>query len=331
MPVFADTIFLPTLLDKNTLYQPQIAQCSLRYIFINKVMPIFTNLHGKYFVILPKTYWVSIVMKKTFSTPRRRLIVLIATALTTMLIAIGLPTLTPTNVEAQSNTNLLISAAASLKDVLEEIKPLYQQSQPNVKISYNFGASGALQQQIEQGAPADIFISAAKKQVDALEQKNLLLPGTRTIIAKNRLVLIVPSNVSGVSSFYNLKDAKVKKIAIGEPRSVPAGQYAQQVLEKLKIWEAVKPKLVYANNVRQVLASVESGNADAGLVYVTDAKISKNAKVVVAADEKYHSAIIYPLAVVKRSKNPDVAKNFSQFLSSNQAKNIFKKYGFILP
>jgi molybdate transport system substrate-binding protein len=270
-------------------------------------------------------------MKKPFSANKIRLMIFIATALTTMLIAIGLPTLTPTAVEAQSNTNLLISAAASLKDVLEEIKPLYQQSQPNVKISYNFGASGALQQQIEQGAPADIFISAAKKQVDALEQKNLLVPGTRTVIAKNRLVLIVPNNVFGVSSFYNLKDAKVKKIGIGEPRSVPAGQYAQQVLEKLKIWESVKPKLVYANNVRQVLASVESGNADAGLVYVTDAKISKNTKVVVAADEKYHSPIIYPLAVVKRSKNPDAAKSFSQFLSGNQAKGIFKKYGFILP
>ncbi|MEO3703766.1 molybdate ABC transporter substrate-binding protein [Trichormus azollae] len=270
-------------------------------------------------------------MKRTFSTKRRRLMILIATALATMLIAISLPNLTPTAVEAHSNTNLLISAAASLKDVLEEIKPLYQQSQPNVKIIYNFGASGALEQQIEQGAPADIFISAAKKQVDALEQKNLLVPGTRTVIAKNRLVLVVPNNVSGMSSFYNLKDTKVKKIAIGEPRSVPAGQYAQQVLEKLKIWELVKAKLVYTNNVRQVLASVGSGNADAGLVYITDAKICKNAKVVVAADEKYHSAIIYPLAVVKRSKNPDKAKNFSQFLSSDQAKGIFKKYAFILP
>ncbi|MBK1990307.1 molybdate ABC transporter substrate-binding protein [Sphaerospermopsis aphanizomenoides BCCUSP55] len=267
--------------------------------------------------------------KALFSVKRRKLILSIATALTTMLIAIGLPTLTSIPVVAQSNTNLLVSAAASLKEVLEEIKPLYQQSQPNVNISYNFGASGALQQQIEQGAPADIFISAAKRQVDALEQKNLLVPGTRNIIAKNRLVLVVPKNVAGVSSFYNLKDAKIKKIAIGEPRSVPAGQYAQQVLEKLKIWESVKPKLVYANNVRQVLASVESGNADAGLVYVTDAKIAKNIKVVVAADEKYHSPIIYPLAVIKRSKNVDAAKKFAQFLSSDQVKAIFKKYGFI--
>jgi molybdate transport system substrate-binding protein len=275
-------------------------------------------------------------MNKNFSQSslpikRRKLLVLIATALATLLLVMGLPILTSSPVSAQSNNNLLISAAASLKEALEEIKPLYQQSKPNVNINYNFGSSGALQQQIEQGAPADIFISAAKKQVDALEQKGLLVPGTRNIIAKNRLVLVVPKNVVGITSFYSLKDAKVKKIAIGEPRSVPAGQYAQQVLEKLKIWSEIKSKLVFANNVRQVLASVESGNADAGLVYITDAKISDKVKVVVTADEKYHSPIIYPLAVVKRSKNVDAAKEFSQFLSSNQAKSVFKKYGFILP
>jgi molybdate transport system substrate-binding protein len=269
--------------------------------------------------------------QSNFPIKRRKLLVLIATALATLLLVMGLPILTSSPVSAQSNNNLLISAAASLKEALEEIKPLYQQSKPNVKINYNFGSSGALQQQIEQGAPADIFISAAKKQVDALEQKGLLVPGTRNIIAKNRLVLVVPKNVVGITSFYSLKDAKVKKIAIGEPRSVPAGQYAQQVLEKLKIWSEIKSKLVFANNVRQVLASVESGNADAGLVYITDAKISDKVKVVVTADEKYHSPIIYPLAVVKRSKNVDAAKEFSQFLSSNQAKTVFKKYGFILP
>jgi len=275
-------------------------------------------------------------MNKNFSQSslpikRRKLLVLITTALATLLLAIGLPILTSSPVVAQSNTSLLISAAASLKEALEEIKPLYQQSKSNVNISYNFGSSGALQQQIEQGAPADIFISAAKKQVDALEQKGLLVTGTRNIIAKNRLVLVVPKNVVGITSFYSLKDAEVKKIAIGEPRSVPAGQYAQQVLEKLKIWTEVKSKLVFANNVRQVLASVESGNADAGLVYITDAKISNQIKVVVTADEKYHSPIIYPLAVVKRSKNINAAKEFSQFLSSDQAKMVFKKYGFILP
>jgi molybdate transport system substrate-binding protein len=119
---------------------------------------------------------------------------------------------------------------------------------------------------------------------------------------------------------------------MGEPRSVPAGQYAQQVLQKLKLLADIKPKLVYGNNVRQVLAVVESGNADAGLVYSTDAKISDKVKVVVAADEKYHSPIIYPLAVVKSSKNPNAAKECIQFLTTdNQVKAVLRKYGFILP
>ncbi|BAZ49172.1 molybdenum ABC transporter, periplasmic binding protein [Nostoc sp. NIES-4103] len=261
---------------------------------------------------------------------RRQIFAFFGTVIASWFLAIALPLVTSSPVVAQSDTNLLVSAAASLKDAMEEIKLLYQQSKPNVNINYNFGASGALQQQIEQGAPADIFISAGKKQVDALEQKQLLVAGTRSILAKNRLVLIVPKGVTGVTSFYNLKDGKIKKIAIGEPRSVPAGQYAQQVLDKLKILPQVKSKLVYANNVRQVLASVESGNADAGLVYATDAKISDKVTIVVAADEKYHSAIVYPLAVVKSSKNVSVAKEFVQFLSSGQAKAVLRKYGFIL-
>ncbi|BAY92391.1 MULTISPECIES: molybdate ABC transporter substrate-binding protein [unclassified Tolypothrix] len=262
---------------------------------------------------------------------RRQILKLVGTAVASFLVTASLPAVAPSPVLAQSQSTLLVSAAASLKEALEEIKPLYQQTNPNTNINYNFGASGALQQQIEQGAPADIFISAGKKQVDALEQKGLFLSGTRSVLAKNRLVLIVPKNVVGITSFYNLKDSKIKKIAIGEPRSVPAGQYAEQVLQKLKILPQVKSKLVYANNVRQVLASVESGNADAGLVYVTDAKISDKVKIVVAADEKYHSPIVYPFAVLKSSKNADTAKEFAKFLTSNQAKAVLQKYGFILP
>lgn len=254
----------------------------------------------------------------------------IGIGVTSFFLAIALSSITPTPLTAQSNVNLLVSAAASMKDALEEIQPIYQQSKPNVNIRYNFGASGALQQQIEQGAPADIFISAARRQVDALEQKGLLVPGTRTNLANNRLVLIVPNNSTGINSFFNLADAEIRKIAVGEPRSVPAGQYADQVFKKLGIFEQIKSKLVLANNVRQVLAAVESGNADAGLVYATDAKISNKVKVVVAADEKYHSAIVYPMAVIKSSKNIPAAKEFVKFLSNNQAKAVLKKYGFIV-
>ncbi len=262
---------------------------------------------------------------------RRQFFTLISVAVISLLLTIGLPVLSQSTVVAQSNSNLLVSAAASLKETMEEIKTVYQQSKPGVNINYNFGASGALLQQIQQGAPADIFISAGKKQVDTLEQAGQLLGGTRAVLAKNRLVLVVPKNVAGVTSFYNLTGDNIKKIAIGEPRSVPAGQYGEQVLKKLGIFEKVKSKLVYANNVRQVIAAVESGNADAGLVYRTDAKISDKVKIVVAADEKYHSPIIYPMAVLKSSKNAAAAKDFVQFLTSEQAKGVLTKYGFLLP
>ncbi|MCC5650186.1 molybdate ABC transporter substrate-binding protein [Nostoc sp. XA013] len=262
---------------------------------------------------------------------RRQILGFLGIAVAGLLLAIGLPFVTPSAVIGQSNTTLLVSAAASLKDALEEIKPLYQQSKSGTKINYNFGASGALQQQIEQGAPADIFISAAKKQVDALEEKGLLLPGSRTNLANNSLVLIVAQDVVGISSFYNLTDSKIKKIAIGEPRSVPAGQYGEQVLKNLKLYDQVKSKLVFANNVRQVLAAVESGNAQAGIVYATDAKISNKVKVVITAEKKFHSPIIYPVAVIKGSKNIPAAKEFVQFLSGSQAKTVLRKYGFIVP
>jgi molybdate transport system substrate-binding protein len=262
---------------------------------------------------------------------RRQILGFLGIAVAGLLLAIGLPLVTPSAVIAQPNTTLLVSAAASLKDALEEIKPLYQQRKSGTKINYNFGASGALQQQIEQGAPADIFISAAKKQVDALEEKGLLLPDSRTNLANNSLVLIVAQDVVGISSLYNLTDSKIKKIAIGEPRSVPAGQYGEQVLKNLKLYDQVKSKLVFANNVRQVLAAVESGNAQAGIVYATDAKISNKVKVVITADKKFHSPIIYPVAVIKGSKNIPAAKEFVQFLSGSQAKTVLRKYGFIVP
>ena len=261
---------------------------------------------------------------------RRQILGFLGIAVAGLLLAIGLPLITPSPVIGQSSTNITVSAASSLKDALQEIKPLYQQRKSNINISYNFGASGALQQQIEQGAPADIFISAGKKQVDALEQKGLLLPGSRTNVANNSLVLIVAQDVVGISSFSNLTDSKIKKIAIGEPRSVPAGQYGEEVLKNLKLYDQLKSKFVFGNNVRQVLAAVESGNAQAGIVYATDAKTSNKVKVVLTADEKLHSPIVYPVAVIKGSKNISAAKQFVQFLSGSQAKTVLRKYGFIV-
>lgn len=227
-----------------------------------------------------------------------------------------------------STASLTISAAASLKDALQEIKPLYAKQQPQVKLTYNFGSSGALQQQIEQGAGVDVFISAANKQMDALKQKGLLVDSTRKDFLKNELVLIVPQKAQNIKDFPDLAASSVKKIALGEPKSVPAGQYALQVLDSLKIADKIKGKVVYAKDVRQALNYVESGNTDAGIVYLSDAKTTQKVKVVATAPENSHSPIVYPIAVLKSSKHVDDAENFVQFLSGNAVKEVFEKQGF---
>lgn len=231
-------------------------------------------------------------------------------------------------VKQEAPVTLTISAAASLKDALGEIKELYSKDKANVTLTYNFGASGSLQQQIEQGAPADIFISAGAKQMDALKKKSLLVDDTMKNLLQNEVVLIVPKDNSTIKDFNDLAGDAVKKVALGEPKSVPAGQYAEETLTSLKILDKVKVKTTYGNDVKQVLAWVESGNADAGIVYATDAKISKNVKVVANAPDKSHSPVIYPEAVIKGSKNQEAAKAFLKYLSEDKAIKVFEKYGF---
>ena len=260
---------------------------------------------------------------------RRRILVFVTWIAAALMLVLGfgsIQTISP--VMAQQQTPLTISAAISLTNAMQEIKSLYQSSNPNVNITYNFGASGALQQQIEQGAPVDVFFSAAAKQMDALQKKNLLLPETRSNILNNRLVLVVPRNAPTLTNFKDLTSSQIKRIAIGEPKSVPAGQYAQELLTNLKIFDSIKSKIVYGNNVRQVLTYVETGNVDAGIVYLTDAKESKSVRVGATAQENLHSPIVYPVAVVRDSKNITAAREFVQFLSSTQARTVFEKYGF---
>jgi molybdate transport system substrate-binding protein len=231
----------------------------------------------------------------------------------------------------QSKTDLTVSAAISLKDALDEVKQLYTAANPNVSISTNYGASGTLQVQIEQGAPVDVFLSAAPKQMDALDSKGLLLEGTRKDLLRNEVVLIVPKDFhSEVSSFEDLTRADVKQVALGEPTTVPAGQYAKEVLTSLGIYDAVNSKAVLAKDVRQVLTYVATGNVDAGIVYATDALSSSKVTVVARAPEKSHSPVIYPIAAIKSSKNPAAARTFTNFLSGPRAGAVFQKYGFIL-
>jgi molybdate transport system substrate-binding protein len=229
------------------------------------------------------------------------------------------------------SASVTVSAAISLKDALDAIKQAYASQNAGVSLSMNYGASGTLQLQIEQGAPVDVFISAAPQQMDTLASKGLLLEGTRKDLLRNAIVLIVPtSSTLDVSTFQDLLKADVKKVALGEPVAVPAGKYAKEVLTHLGIYDQVNAKAILAKDVRQVLTYVETADVDAGVVYTTDALSSSKVKIVARAPEDSHDPVIYPVAVIKSTKNPAAAKAFEDFLSGPQARAIFEKYGFTI-
>jgi molybdate transport system substrate-binding protein len=227
---------------------------------------------------------------------------------------------------------LRVSAAISLKDALEEIIPRYER-ETGRKVELNLGASGQLMTQVREGAPVDLFISAAQKQVDDLVHSGLADETTRTVIAKNSLVLIVPADeTNAVKSFADLSQTSVKKISIGQPRTVPAGEYAMQVLKALKIDDAVKDRLVFGANVRQVLDYVARGEVDAGIVYKTDAMLAaKEVRVVATGKEEDHKAIEYPAIVLKDAAHADEAKKFLKYLADKDAQTSLAHYGFVLP
>ncbi|MEF9951926.1 MAG: molybdate ABC transporter substrate-binding protein [Clostridium sp.] len=232
-----------------------------------------------------------------------------------------------TSKEAKKPTELTISAAASLKDVMGELTEVYSNTNPDVKLTFNFGSSGSLQQQIEQGAPCDIFISAGKKQMTSLADKDLLVEDTNKDLVRNTLVLVGPKDTK-VTGINDLTTDKVGKIAVGEPKSVPAGKYADEALTKLSLKDKVNSKLVFAKDVKEVLAWTSSGNADVGFVYESETLNKDNVKVIETISEDSHSPIKYPIAVIKGSKNQDAAKGFEEFLLSEKAQKIFEKYGY---
>lgn len=258
---------------------------------------------------------------------RRRILTCLSGFLAALLLAIGCKTVTPISTDAPAS--LLVAAAASLQDAIEEIDPLFESANPGTTVSYNFAASGPLQQQIEQGAPVDLFISAAARQMDALQEKNLIVANARRDLLTNSLVLVVPRNSrSGLTDFRQLTNFSVKRISMGEPRSVPVGQYAEELFRNLGIWEQLQPKFVFGNSVRNVLGTVESGNADAGVIYATDVGISDRVTQVATASSDLHAPIVYPMAVVAASPNQQAAQAYAQFLMSSQAQAVFKRYGF---
>ena len=228
-----------------------------------------------------------------------------------------------------AENELVVSAAVSLKDAFKEIAQLHEQ-RTGTRIRFNFGASGALQKQIESGAPADIFASAGAKQMDELAAKNLIVAAARKDFARNVLVLIEPTNGASISSLADLTKTEVKKIAVGNPRTVPAGQYTEQTLNELKLLPEVQAKLIYAEDVRQVLDYVIRSEVDAGIVYSSDALIGgSKIKTVTQAPDDSHDPILYPIAVVKDSRNVDAAQKFIDLVLSPEGQNILLKYGFV--
>ena len=237
----------------------------------------------------------------------------------------------PKAADAPKPVELNISAAVSMKDALAEIQTNYQKKAPHVKLVYNLGASGSLQKQIEQGAPADIFISAAPKQMNELEAKNLVIKATRKNLLENKLVLIAPKDSTlSISKLEDLQNDTVKQISIGETKVVPAGQYAEQALKKLGVWEKIQSKIVFAKDVRTVLTYVDTGNVDAGLVYKTDAAVSKKVKILATAPDGSHAPIIYPAAVLSSTKNQKAAEEFLSYLAGPEGKSVFEKHGFVM-
>lgn len=228
--------------------------------------------------------------------------------------------------QESKEVKLTVSAAASLKDALDEIKQHYEKEHPDVSLTFNYGSSGSLKQQILQGAPVDLFFSAAIEPYNELVEKGIIEEGTNLL--GNELALIVPKNNSSIKRFEDLAAEEIHKMSIGTPETVPAGLYAKETLERMNLWEAVESKLVYAKDVRQVLSYVETGNVDAGIVYKTDALVSDKVKIAATADESIHAPIMYPVGVIKESQNYDAAKSFYQYLQSENAIKVFEAYGF---
>lgn len=229
-----------------------------------------------------------------------------------------------------SAAELTIHAAASLTDAIKEIGAAYEKKSGD-KLVFNFGASNTLARQIEEGAPADLFLSADDAKMDTLESKGLLLTETRRKLLSNLLVIVVALDASvAPRSASDLTKPEYKKIALAEPQTVPAGIYAREYLQGIGLWDAIKDKVVPTENVRAALAAVESGNVEAGFVYKTDSLISKKVKLAVEIPASQGPKISYPIAVTKSSKDPARAREFAEYLASPAARQVFEKFGFIV-
>ncbi len=229
---------------------------------------------------------------------------------------------------AKPDTTILLAAAASLKNCMDdELIPLFTSQNPNIKVNATYDSSGKLQSQIEEGAEVDVFFSAAMKQMNALNEKGLIAENSIVELLENKIVLIVPKGSDkGISKFEDIVNAGT--IAVGDPESVPAGQYAKEAFDNLGLWDQVSAKASLGTNVTEVLNWVAEGSAEAGVVYATDAASNEGVSVVAEAPEGSVSKVIYPVGIVKATEKSDAAKAFTEFLQSDEALKIFEKYGF---
>jgi molybdate transport system substrate-binding protein len=225
--------------------------------------------------------------------------------------------------------DITVFAAASLTDALKEIGAAYEKTSGD-KVAFNFAASNTLEMQIKAGAPADLFFSADEAKMNDMEKQGLIAKDTRKDLLSNTLVIVVPADSTAtLTSAAQLTDPQFKKIALGQPESVPAGIYAKEYLTKLGIWDKVSPQVVPSESVRTALAAVETGDAEAGIVYKTDALHSKKVKIAYEVPAAEGPAITYPIALVADSKHAATAAKFQAYLSDPASQEIFQKYGFI--
>jgi len=228
---------------------------------------------------------------------------------------------------------LTVSAAISMKDAVEDLGRRFTQARSGVTLRYNFGASGELQKQIEAGAPVDLFISAGQRQMDELDKRGLLLPSSRRVFARNVLIAITPADSPrDLSKPSDLLDPRVQKVVLGNPRTVPVGQYTEESLRALGLWERLQPKLVYAENVRQALDYVARGEVDAGFVYATDVAVRRaRVKEAFRPPEDTYRPVTYPVAVVNDSKHPALARAFIDLLAGAEGRAVLGRLGFQPP
>jgi molybdate transport system substrate-binding protein len=236
-------------------------------------------------------------------------------------------------VPAATAQELTLSVAISMKDAVEELGRAFMSQRPGVQLRYNFGASGELQKQIEAGAPIDLFVSAAQRQMDELDQKGLIVRESRRVFARNALTVIKPADSRiDVSKPPDLLDPRVSRIVIGNPKTVPVGQYAEESLRALGLWDRLQPKLVLAENVRQALDYVARGEVDAGFVYTTDAAVrAGRVKEAFRPGEETYRPVVYPAAVVAGAKQSVLARAFIELLTSAEGRAVLARLGFQPP